>query len=226
MVIAIIPARGGSKRIPRKNVRDFLGQPVMQLTIENAIGSETFSQIYVSTDDEEIASLAKQSEAKVLTRSGFLSDDFATTYEVISNHVRELQIDEHEIVVCIYPVTPLLDYRHVHEACRILRNSHEGYVFAAQEVTPINRSFHFDESGNLRMLFKEKESVRTQDLPKVFCDSGLFYAAHAKTWIHSSSIFSENSSVIEIGKYESIDIDVESDWRFAEELYLIRKKRD
>ena len=227
MAIAIVPARGGSKRIPRKNVREFLGKPILQTTLEQIQNSKYFTEVIVSTDDQEISSLARSAGVRVLSRSADLGGDFVTTLEVISNAVSMLSLGEsgqQEIVVCIYPVTPLLDFSHVIEAGKILENEEDCFVFAAQELTQVNRGFYFDESERLQMLFPTNENLRTQDLPKMFCDAGLFYAGHAQTWLSGKSIFSPGSKVVKIGKYESIDIDTESDWNFAEELYRIRKE--
>ncbi len=228
--IAIIPARGGSKRIPKKNIRKFLGRPILEITIEKARECGVFSQIYVSTDDQDIAELAESSGANVLMRSADLSDDFTKTIDVMFESVRRLELDGLETsdsVTCLYPVSPLLDFRHIVDAQKKLEEFNDAYVFAAQEQTPLlARSFGFDSHSKIKMLFPELEGTRTQDLARIFSDAGLFYTGLGKTWLKRTPIFSRYSKIIEIGRYESIDIDTESDWQFAEELFKMRNSRN
>jgi pseudaminic acid cytidylyltransferase len=225
MTIAIIPARGGSKRIPRKNLRNFLGKPILQITIEKILSTQFFTDVYVTTDDQEITSVAQQAGAKVLKRNSYLSGDYATTVEVISNAIDNIFLSrkcEKEIIACIYPVTPFLNQSHIRSAMKTFESCRDGYVFAAQESNHINRSFYLGSNQEIQMMFAGHNESRTQDLPKVYCDAGLFYFGYAKNWLSGKSLFSPESRIIELAKYESVDIDTEDDWAFAEELYKIR----
>lgn len=228
MHVAVIPARGGSKRIPRKNVRNFLGKPMLQATIEKIEGFGLFDRIYVSTEDRAIADLAFESGARILERDVGLSDDYATTLDVVHSIVRQLEgsyLSKNDYVTCIYPVTPLLAYHHLVKALEMLEKTTAGYVFAGQDQSgQIGRSFTAKKNGNLEMIFPSHEQMRTQDLPKIYSDAGLFYMGKVSTWLAKIPIFSPESKFIELGRFESVDIDTEEDWKFAEELFQLRSK--
>lgn len=199
---------------------------MLEITLEKARKCEIFSQIYVSTDDQDTAELAEKNGANVLMRSRDLSDDFTKTIDVMFESVRRLELDGLETsdsVTCLYPVSPLLDFRHIVDAQKKLEKLDDAYVFAAQEQTSLlGRSFGFDSQVRIKMLFPELEGTRTQDLARIYSDAGLFYTGLGKTWLKRVPIFSRDSQIIEIGRYESIDIDTESDWLFAEELFKMR----
>ena len=228
MNIAIIPARGGSKRIPKKNIRSFQGKPMLQLTIEKLVSFEIFDAIYVSTEDPTISKLALESGVRIHEREVTLSDDFTSTLDVMFsavNHLQALNLNVDDIVSCIYPVTPLLELSHLNKAFLILEEIDGGYVFAGQDQSSqIGRSFFINEKAELEMLFPDREKMRTQDLSKVYSDAGLFYMGKASTWMSRIPIFSQNSKFIELGRYETVDIDTEEDWKFAEELFAVRSK--
>lgn len=229
MHIAVIPARGGSKRIPGKNTRNFNGTPVLQMTIEKALASGIFDSVYVSTEDETTGNLASKCGAMTIMRESHLSDDYATTIDVIQAATTQLQavvLGTIDFVTCIYPVTPFLRIDHLQQGLRILAQNAESYVFAAQDQSSqVGRSFRINEKSKLEKVFPTQEQMRTQDLPKIYSDAGLFYMGSAKKWLSKTPLFSPDSKVIKIGRYESIDIDTEEDWRFAEELYKIRDVR-
>jgi N-acylneuraminate cytidylyltransferase len=228
MHIAVIPARGGSKRIPGKNTRYFLGKPMLQLTIEKIHNLGMFDSIYVSTEDSTISQIAIESGARIHRREVDLSDDFASTLDVIHSTVEHLQgtnVNEDDFVTCVYPVTPLLKPHHLTQAFELLEKTTGGYVFAGQDQSAqIGRSFMVNKKGNLEMMFPTQERMRTQDVPKIYSDAGLFYMGKASTWLSKVPIFSPQSKIIEIGKFESVDIDTEEDWKFVEELFEIRSK--
>ena len=229
-IIAIIPARGCSKRIPRKNIKEFHGVPMIQHTISMAKSSSLFDQIIVSTDDTEIANIAKRDDVKVHQRNRNLANDFTTTVEVISNILKAdeyLALSEDTIVVCLYPVTPLLQYRRVKEAIDYLKDGNSTYIFPVHEFeSPVERGFKLSLKNHPKIFFQKYFSKRTQDIEPTFHDAGQFYVASIDTWREMKPIISKNSKVIKLEKFETVDVDNQTDWNFVEELYSIRKKKD
>ena len=225
-MIAIIPARGGSKRIPRKNIKPFLGTPMISHTINEIRSTELFSRVIVSTEDSEIAQIAQSAGAEVLFRDVKLSDDYTTTLEVIGSCVVQLRdsIDvTSELINCIYPITPIINESYILNACEFLKNENLDYVFTAKkfESSPA-RSFKLDLDGKVEMYFPENQTTRTQDLPIYYHDAALFYLGKAQAWVERKPILLGNSKFIEVGKYESLDVDDIDDWEFLETLYKIR----
>jgi pseudaminic acid cytidylyltransferase len=222
--VAIIPARGGSKRIPRKNVRMLAGKPAIAYPIELALKSELFERVIVSTEDQEIASVAIEYGAEVpFIRSDELSDDFATTIDVISDAAVKLELSNSDLLCCIYPVTPLLTSSRLLEAYELLSSGKWDYVFPASEyTTPIERAFRKDSIGKVNFLAPEFVSSRTQDIEKAYYDAGQFYFGSALVWKAKSPILSGNSTFIVLEKNEVIDIDETGDWELAE--VLIQKR--
>jgi pseudaminic acid cytidylyltransferase len=221
-VIAIIPARGGSKRIPRKNVRSFFGVPILTHTISEIKNTELFSRIIVSTDDQEISEIAKSAGAEVMIRKPELADDFATTVDVVAASILELQgngILEEE-VCCIYPVTPKLNKEYLKKAFLMLHSEKLDYVFTAKrfESSPW-RALKINEEGKSEMHYPENLNTRTQDLPELYHDAALFYMGTARAWSQEKSILNGNSKFIEVGKYESLDVDNEEDWDMMINIY-------
>lgn len=226
-MIAIIPARGGSKRIPRKNIKNFLGIPIINHTINEIRATDLFSRIIVSTEDNEIAEIAQSAGAEILFREMKLADEYTTTLEVIGSCVFQLRdsIDvESEIINCIYPISPMISEKYISTASKLLKSENLDYVFTAKkfESSPA-RSFKRDVSGKAEMYFPENETIRTQDLPVYFHDASLFYLGRAQAWVERKPILFGNSKFIEIGKYESLDVDDTEDWEFLETLYKVRK---
>jgi pseudaminic acid cytidylyltransferase len=225
-MIAIIPARGGSKRIPRKNIKPFLGSPMITHTINAIRSTGLFSRIIVSTEDLEIAQVAQTAGAEILMRDLSLADDYTPTLDVIASCVVQLGDTINvasELIICIYPITPLVNGKHISSACELLKRENLDYVFTAKkyESSPA-RSLKVGVSGKVEMHFPEHESVRTQDLPTYYHDAALFYLGRARTWVEKKPILSGNSKFIEIGKFETLDVDETDDWAFLEALYKIR----
>ena len=219
MAICVIPARGGSKRIPRKNIKDFYGKPMIQWSIEAARDSGIFSQIIVSTDDDEIAEVAKSLGARVpFKRPVELSDDFTNTTDVIS-HATSWAISEGldaAIVCCLYATSPFVRYLDLVEAHRIITSEEWQYVFSASEYSsPIFRSFEQLESGGVKMLYPEHFETRSQDLPQVFYDAGMFYMATSEAWLQRLRIFDDHSFPLKIPSWRVQDIDTPEDWERA-----------
>ena len=223
MNIAIIPARGGSKRIPRKNIKLFHGLPVIAYAIKAALESGVFDEIFVSTDDEEIAQVAISFGARIpWIRPKDLSDDHATTLSVIQHAVKKLELDLKalENVCCIYPATPLLKSSFLVEGLKILQTSDWDYVVSAVRVeTPPERFFSLGGAKEIQMHFPEYEEKRTQDFSTTYQDAGQFYWGKKFSWGSGMPVFSSTSTIIEIPREFSIDVDTLDDWRLAERLF-------
>jgi N-acylneuraminate cytidylyltransferase len=227
MNIAIIPARGGSKRIPRKNIKLFRGTPVIAYAIRAAEKSGVFDKIFVSTDDNEIAEVAIRFGASLLPmRSIELSDDHATTLDVMKDAV--INLDQVTSVIgnvcCIYPVTPLLKSNSLVEGLRILESGDLDYVISGLRVSqPPQRAFVLDDFRIVKMLSPEHIFTRTQDLKPAYQDAGQFYWGKKNSWISGSPIFSSKSTILELPIGSVIDIDTVTDWELAEKLFKQQK---
>jgi pseudaminic acid cytidylyltransferase len=226
--ICIIPARGGSKRIPRKNILPFLGVPCLERAISTALDTEIFENIYVSTEDPEISALARALGIPVLTRSDSdLSSDFASTRDVMRDAVLQLNCDDSAPVCCLYPVTPLLRPDAILKAFTILQIELCNFVFPVQGYSSsVFRAMTLNSFGGVEKLFPQFELTRTQDLPATYHDAGQFYWARSEKWKASIDIFSSDSRVIELKIDEAIDIDNFNDWKLGEALYSLREKTD
>jgi len=223
MNVAIIPARGGSKRIPKKNILPFCGKPIIAYSIETAILSGLFEKVIVSTDDEAIAKISKKYGAEVpFMRSEKLSGDFVGTHEVVGDAVDFLIKSgvNVEYACCIYATAPLILQEDLKKGFQILKEGAWETVFAATEFTyPIFRSFQYSESGGLEMFFPEHYLTRSQDLPTAMYDAGQFYWSDSETWMKPSQGFSESSTVITLPSWRVQDIDTPDDWKRAENIY-------
>jgi pseudaminic acid cytidylyltransferase len=218
--VAVIPARGGSKRIPRKNIRLFAGKPMIAYSIETALRSSLFEEVIVSTDDEEISRIARDYGAAVpFRRPANLADDHTGTTEVVAHAVRWLngQSRAPAAVCCIYPTAPFLRAEDLRRALALLEGGSWQYVFAATAyAAPIFRSFRRAADGGVEMFFAEHFNTRSQDLPEALHDAGQFYWGRPQAWLSSLRVFDRHSSVIEIPRWRVQDIDTEEDWLRAE----------
>ena len=223
--ICIIPARGGSKRIPRKNIKYFLDKPIIAYSIQAAIDSELFDEIMVSTDDAEIAQIAKQYGAKVpFMRSLKNSNDLATTFdvieEVIQNYKSELN-KEFENLCCIYSCAPFVTPKTLSQAYIKLTENNFDTVFPIIPFSsPIQRAFGENE-GKIRMIQEENLTVRSQDLEQRFHDAGQFYWGKIMELFSNKKLLTSNTGGIIISELESQDIDTETDWKLAEIKYQL-----
>lgn len=220
--LCIIPARGGSKRIPRKNIKNFLGKPILAYSIEAALKSDLFQEVMVSTEDEEIAEIAKQFGAKIpFFRSEAASDDFATTLDVIREVVESYNAlgKQFEHICCIYPTAPFVSDKKIMDAFRVLIEQDFDSVLPVMKYSfPIQRSFEMEVSSKIRYRFEEFKNARSQDLTTVYHDAGQFYWMKDVV-LNSDSIITCNSGSIEINELEGQDIDSEVDWKLAELKY-------
>lgn len=223
--LAIIPARGGSKRIPKKNIKDFLGKPIIAYSIEVALGSQLFDEVMVSTDDEEIASIATQYGANVpFTRTEKTSNDYATTMDVL-NEVTTQYRDKFNMtfdyICCIYATAPLIKAEHLREGFKLLSEKKYSSVYPVVPFSyPVLRGVKINEQGRTEMMWKEYMNSRSQDLEPVYHDAGQWY------WYRPSeinnSLFTNNTASIILNEEEVQDIDNSTDWKLAEMKYELR----
>lgn len=227
--IAIITARGGSKRIPRKNIKDFLGKPIIAYPIETAIKSKLFDEVIVSTDDIEIATIAKTFGAKVpFLRSSKTSDDFATTVDVILEVIEGLKKQEisFDNICCIYPTAPFITTELLYKSFQLLINGKYDTVMPVVEYpAPSQWALVLDDNNRASALEPSNLIIRSQDLPKTYFDAGQFYWAKAVSIQQERSLNTKNTGAITIPELEVQDIDTETDWQLAELKYqLINNK--
>ena len=223
--IAIIPARGGSKRIPRKNIKEFLGKPIIAYSIEAALESDLFDEVMVSTDDKEIADLAKHYGAKVpFLRTDNNSDDYATLADVMIEVIKEYKKQDVVIqnVCCILPTAPFVTSKRLIEANDAFVDNKYDSLFPVLEFSyPVKRSLVKKEDGTIKMAWPEHLNTRSQDLEPHFHDSGQFYFVKTNVLLENKSVFVDNTGVIELSQLEVQDIDTLDDWKNAEIKYKI-----
>jgi pseudaminic acid cytidylyltransferase len=222
--VAIITARGGSKRIPRKNVRPFLGRPIMAYSIEAALGSELFDEVMVSTNDDEIDLIARQHGAAVpFRRSAAMSDDHATTAEVLAEVLNEYGEGGRgfDYACCIYPTAPFVTAQRLREAFGRLTESNADCVIPVARFSfPIWRAFRMDEA-RLSYIWPENAPRRSQDLPLAFHDAGQFYFFKTEPFLTRGQLVGPNTIGIETDEMVVQDIDTEADWQLAELKYRL-----
>lgn len=218
----MIPARGGSKRIPRKNIRPFAGKPMILYAIEAARAAGVFDHIVVTTDDAEIAAIAASGGAEVpFMRPAELADDHTPTVPVIA-HAIEACRDMGwpvEQACCIYPGVPLIDSADIVRALELLERSHVGYVFPVCSFpSPIQRALRRQTDGSTRPFHPEHVNTRTQDLEVAYHDAGQFYWGACEAWLKGLSIHA-NARTIVLPEWRVVDIDTPADWDRAEAYY-------
>lgn len=219
--LCIIPARGGSKRIPRKNVKSFLGKPMLAYSIEAAMATNLFDEVMVSTDDDEIAEVARQYGAKVpFMRSSETANDFATTADVLHEVIdkyKELG-REFDNFCCVYATAPMVQSKDIISAYNRLQSSDFTIVYPVVQFSyPIWRCLDLAEDGSMKRHWPEYENSRSQDLPKEYHDTGTFYWHKTKKWLAGNI----KVGGIEVDETTVQDIDTESDWKIAEMKYRL-----
>lgn len=220
MKIAVIPARGGSKRIPRKNIKDFCGKPMIAWSIEAAKASGLFDRIIVSTDDVDIAKVSAQWGAEVpFMRPEELSNDYAGTTPVVA-HATLWACDQGldvEAVCCIYATAPFVKVDDIKRGWTALNSGAWDYAFSVTDfAAPIFRAFKQTAEGGIEMFFPEHFETRSQDLPVALHDAGQFYWGRPSAWIEGAHIFDKHSVPVIIPRWRVQDIDNEDDWVRAE----------
>ena len=218
--LCVIPARGGSKRIPRKNIKDFLGKPIIAYSIENALKSKLFDKVIVSSEDEEIIEISKSYGADIIVRPKELADDYTGTGEVLRHAVKTLkeQGNEYDYVCVLYATAPLLDIKYLIEGFERLKNSSACHSFSVTSMPyPFQRAFKIVDE-RCEMFFPQYFSCRSQELEAAYHDAGEFY--WYKSGCKSSEVFFGKDSIpIVLPRYLVQDIDTLEDWYMAEKLY-------
>lgn len=225
--IAIITARGGSKRIPKKNIKKFCGRPIIEYSIQTALESGIFDEVMVSTDDEEIADIAIRCGAKVpFMRSQQTSNDFATTADVISEVLNEYEVrgKSFDIACCIYPTAPFITSFKLVQAMKILKETDADTVLPLAAFSyPPQRGF-IVKGSNAEMKYPEYMDSRSQDLEKIYHDCGQFYCFKIESFQKTGKIMCGKISPIIIPELEMQDIDTLEDWKLAELKFMLMKQ--
>jgi pseudaminic acid cytidylyltransferase len=221
----VIPARGGSKRIPRKNIRHFRGQPMIAWSIQAALGTGRFDRVLVSTDDPEIAAVAQGYGASVpFLRPTALADDFVGTTDVVVHAIEQLLCDGESpsLVCCLYATAPFVRPQDLEAGYELwLKHASMRPVFsAATYAFPVQRAFVISDDGAAEMLRPELYHARSQDLPEAYHDAGQFYWADVQQW-RARPQFSRGCVPLILPRWRVQDVDTEEDWRQAELLHQL-----
>lgn len=223
MKIAVIPARGGSKRIPRKNLRPFCGKPMIARSIDAARESGVFDRVIVSTDDDEIAEVGEAWGAEVpFQRPASLADDHAGTTEVIAHATEWAQAQGWplEAVCCLYATAPFVRSEDIRTGLEQLGEGDWDFCFTATEYpSPIFRAFRETPEGGVEMFFPDQFTTRSQDLPEALHDAGQFYWGRPAAWLEQAPLFGPRSRPLHLPRWRVQDIDTEDDWKRAELLW-------
>ncbi len=226
--LAIIPARGGSKRIPRKNIKFFLGNPIIKYSIEASLKSKCFDEVMISTDDKEIAKIAQKYRAKVpFYRSAKNSSDYATTPDVIEEVLKEYQKrgKVFKYCCCIYPTAPFVTAKKLKKGFeKLKKTSADSVVPIVRFSYPIQRALKI-EKGKFKMIWPKNLNARSQDLMLIYHDAGQFYWLKVESFLKQKKLFAKHSVPIEVPESEVQDIDHKKDWKIAELKFKIFKKK-
>ena len=225
--IAIITARGGSKRIPRKNIKEFMGKPMLAYAIEAAVNAEIFDEVMVSTDDAEIAQTAQNYGAKIpFMRSEATANDFATTAAVLKEVIENYNKlgKSFENFCCIYPCVPFLTDSILRNANEKFLSSQAGSLMPAVKYSfPIQRAVKINQDGFLEFREPENALTRSQDLEPMYHDVGMFYFAKTKTFLEQNKLITSQTVLFEMDESVIQDIDTMEDWKMAELKYKMIK---
>lgn len=226
-IIAIITARGGSKRIPKKNIKEFMGKPMIAYAIQAAKDAKIFDEIMVSTDDDEIAEIAKKYGASVpFMRSSKTADDFATTYDVLEEVITEYQkrdkiFDE---LACIYPCVPFLNGETLRNAYKVFSQSDcDTLIPVTRYSFPIQRALKINSNNYLEYREPAYACIRSQDIEPMYHDAGMFYFCKVKEMLQNKTDVGKKVVGFELSEQIVQDIDTINDWEFASLKYKIMK---
>ena len=226
--LAVIPARGGSKRIPKKNIRDFCGQPIIKYSINAALDTDLFEEIMVSTDDEEIKNVAVSSGASIpFSRSEQNASDYATLSDVLLEVLQNYTLSgkTFDFVCIILPTAPLISSQKIQEGFQLITSGgYSSVIPVVRFAYPIQRALKVLENGCLEMIQPENKNIRSQDLQPAYHDSGQFYWIRTKDFLQEKSIFMNATGAIELSEFDAQDIDTEEDWQVAELKFLLHRK--
>lgn len=224
--LCIIPARGGSKRIPRKNIKPFMGKPIMAYSIEAALESSIFDEVMVSTDDVEFADVAKKYGASVpFLRSEATANDYATTVDVLLEVIETYKQRgvSFDTICCLYSTAPFVTSERLKEAYSKLSDKVDACFTMVEYSYPIQRSLRINETGLVEMKYPEHLKSRTQDLEKVYHDAGQFYFVKTNTLIEEKTVWCKHTAPLVLSELEVQDLDTLTDWQLAEMKYEIMK---
>ena len=228
MKLAVIPARGGSKRIPRKNIKLFLGKPIIAYSIEACLGSKLFDCVVVSTDDAGIAAVARDFGAEVpFTRPAALANDHEGTAAVVKHTLQWFAQNGRpaDLCCCVYATAPFVRPADLAAGHGLLQSTGKDYAFSVTRFDfPVQRALYNAEDG-LRPLYPEYATTRSQDLPEAFHDAGQFYWGKADAFLKDVPLFSPASVPVELPHYRVQDIDTPEDWTRAEAMYQVLAAR-
>jgi len=223
--VAIIPARGGSKRIPDKNIKIFAGKPIIAYSIQTALASGLFDRVIVSTDSLQIAEIAKNYGAEVpFLRPTELADDFTATVPVLIHALRSIGASSQlpSYFCCIYATAPFLQEGYLEQGLALLKSKKASTTFSVTEFEyPVFRALQVESSGRVKMKWPEYEYSRSNDLEILYHDAGQFYWGDTLKFIKEQKLFSDRSYPIILPSYQTIDIDTSQDWDFAERLFQL-----
>lgn len=226
-IVAIITARGGSKRIPRKNIKDFLGKPIIAYAIHAALDSGVFDRVIVSTDDEEIAAIARQHGAQTpFVRPPELSDDHVGTMPVVRHAIAWLNDNGPAVdyACCIYPTAPFLTPKVLASGLQLLKQHGKAYAFSAARFSyPIQRALKYSGEQGIKPFFPEYIPCRSQDLEPAYHDAGQFYWGTAEAFLADTPLFSDAAVPVVLPHHMVQDIDDEDDWIRAELMYQAQR---
>lgn len=229
MALAVIPARGGSKRIPRKNVRLFEGKPIIAWSIQAALDSGCFDHVIVSTDDEDIARIAREHGAEIpFMRPAGLSDDMTGTMPVIHHAIEEVsRLDQKpDHVCCLYPTAPFLSGDVLSDSFSRLVETGCDYVFSCTSYPyPVQRALKIAPDGHVEMIHPEHRTTRSQDLEEAYHDAGQFYWGRSEAFLENRPVFGSRSCPWVLPRHQVYDIDTEEDWVWAELAFRILKEQ-
>jgi len=227
MKLCIIPARGGSKRLPRKNIKLFMGKPIIAYSIEAALASGCFDQVIVSTNDQEIADIATCYGAEVpFVRPEALCDDFTGTIPIINHAIEwfEQHEEKPELVCCLYATAPFVTPEAIQQAYTLMLHEHADFCFTVTSFpSPIQRAVKLAANGRLAMFHPEYFESRSQDLEEAYHDAGQFYWGKAEAFLQEKPLYSECSVPYILPRYCVQDIDTLEDWQQAEILFKLIK---
>lgn len=223
MKLAVIPARGGSKRIPRKNIKEFCGRPMIAWAIEAARNSDCFDRIIVTTDDTEIAEISRQWGAEVpFTRPANLSDDLTGTTPVIAHAIDWVNrnVGTVKFACCLYATAPFVQAEDLHRGFDVLQQSGADFAFSVTSYAfPIQRAIRITVDRRVEMFEPEHFHTRSQDLEEAFHDAGQFYWGRASAWLAGKMLFSHDATPVLLPRHRVQDIDTAEDWVRAEWLF-------
>ena len=226
MRLAIILARGGSKRIPRKNYRLFCGKPMIYWIIKSAKDSKLFDRIEVSTDSAKILNIAKKFGIKTqYKRPKYLSDDYTGTFKVVQYEIKRILKLEKKIkyICCLYGSSPFTEPYDLRRSFLELKKKKLNFVLMGKLVdNRALRSFKYEKQNHLKMVFSKFLNKRSQDLPKIYCDTGQFYWGTSRSWLNKKNVFTKKTLLL-VSKKNSIDIDTKQDWEQAEKIFKHKK---